>query len=270
MATQGMSTQRTRKPTEAWILGVRFDNVGVDDVIAQMDQARRNHQSIAITITNVDCLAKARADQSYRQALNESALSLADSAPVIWASYLLGSPLRRRVPGSDLTRILCGLSAEKGYRLFFLGAAPGVAEQAKNNVEQRHPGAQVVGIYSPERHEILNDSPEIIRRVNTSGASILLVAFGAPFQEEWIFRNLPKLQVDVAVGVGSSLDYLAGNLRRAPRWMFRLGLEWLFRLLQEPRRLFRRYLIDDMKFFPLLMKEICRRRLHLRSRHAKD
>jgi N-acetylglucosaminyldiphosphoundecaprenol N-acetyl-beta-D-mannosaminyltransferase len=171
-----------------------------------------------------------------------AAFIVADGAPLVWASRRAGSPLPERVAGSDLIFELSAEAARRGYRLFFLGGAKGVAAEAARRLGERYPGLQVVGTECPPFRALSADEEEgLVGRIRAARPDILLVAFGQPKGERWIHRHLESLGVPVSVQVGASLDFAAGRVRRAPRWMQKSGLEWAFRLGLEPRRLFSRY-----------------------------
>jgi N-acetylglucosaminyldiphosphoundecaprenol N-acetyl-beta-D-mannosaminyltransferase len=178
---------------------------------------------------------------------------LADGAPVVWLSKL--SPegvLKERVAGSDLFWELAKLSADSGVRLFYLGGADGAAERAAEIVRERHPGVQVCGTYCPPFQEFGTEAEQerIRREVRAAKPDILLVGLGAPKQEKWIMANKHRIGVPVSIGVGASFEMAAGMVQRAPVWMQKVGLEWGYRLLQEPSRLWRRYIMNDV---PLVM-----------------
>ena len=177
-------------------------------------------------------------------AINErAALILADGAPLVWASRWQRSPLPERVAGSDLIFELCAFAAHQGYRVFLLGGADGVADEAARRLRDRYFGLQIVGTESPPYRELPPDEEAaLIERIRTARADILLVAFGQPKGERWIVRNLDRLAIPVSVQVGASLDFAANRIPRAPIWMQNCGLEWAFRLRREPRRLFPRYI----------------------------
>jgi N-acetylglucosaminyldiphosphoundecaprenol N-acetyl-beta-D-mannosaminyltransferase len=172
----------------------------------------------------------------------KAALILADGAPLVWASRCMGSPLPERVAGSDLVFELSAEAVKQGYRLFLVGGAEGVAEQAALRLRELYPGLQVVGTECPSLHELTREEEvALIGRIRAARPHILMVAFGQPKGERWIYQHLEELGVPVSVQVGASLDFAAGRIRRAPRWMRKSGLEWAFRLGLEPRRLCGRY-----------------------------
>jgi N-acetylglucosaminyldiphosphoundecaprenol N-acetyl-beta-D-mannosaminyltransferase len=218
------------------ILGVRVDDVTMDaalESVAQFMQEPRLHQ---IASVNPEFIMAARRNPEFARVLEENDLNLPDGANLIRASRFLRKPLRQRVAGSDLIWHLGERAAQEGWRIFFLGAREGVAEQASEKLLARYPRLQIAGVYagSPQpRHDA-----EQVGRVIASGAQILFVAYGAPAQDLWIARNRTPLSgsVRVAMGVGGAFDFIAGRVPRAPMWMQSAGLEWLFRLIQEPRR----------------------------------
>ncbi len=176
----------------------------------------------------------ARRDPNFANILRRAALCVPDGVGLLWAARRAGQPLPQRVTGSDGVPIIAARAAEQGWRLFLLGAAPGIAERAADILRARHPGIQIVGTHSGSPAPEEEDA--IVARVNASGADILFVAYGAPAQDKWIARNLPRLRVAMAMGVGGAFDFIAGVVPRAPHWMQRLGLEWLFRLVRQPWR----------------------------------
>jgi N-acetylglucosaminyldiphosphoundecaprenol N-acetyl-beta-D-mannosaminyltransferase len=177
------------------------------------------------------------------QSVNErAAFIVADGAPLVWASRWLGSPLPERVTGSDLIFDLSAEAAKKGHRLFFLGGAEGVAEEAVRRLRERYPGLQVAGIESPPFRELTTEEHDALAaRIRSSRSDILMLAFTMPKGERWLAANLDSLGVPVGVNVGAAIDFAAGRVPRAPVWLQKVGLEWAFRLGLEPRRLFGRY-----------------------------
>lgn len=166
----------------------------------------------------------------------------ADGMPLVWASRLRRRRLPERVAGADLVPALCERAARNGHRVFFLGGAPGVGERAAANLQARFPGLNIAGIESPPyRPMTVQEEAELLERIRAARTHLLLVAFGQPKGELWVHRHSPALPGTVCVQIGGSLDFAAGRINRAPRWMQRTGLEWVYRLAQEPRRLIGRY-----------------------------
>ena len=194
-----------------------------------------------------------------------AAFVVADGAPLVWASRLLGTPLPERVAGSDLIFDLCERAAREGFRVFLLGADPGVAERAATRLTERFPGLVIAGTECPPFRELSPDEhAAMVGRLHASRADILFLAFGQPKGELWLAENLEALGVPVCVQIGASLDFAAGRVRRAPRAVQKIGMEWAFRMALEPRRLFPRY-ARNARF---VLKSLARDFLRGRSRPA--
>ncbi len=211
-----------------------------------------------VVTPNVDHVVMVQHNAELRQVYQDAALVLADGAPVIVASRLVNKPLPERVAGSDLCPALCAAAtSERPLRIYLLGAAPGVAARAAERITARWPAVQVVGTYSPplgfEKDPIEVD--KILAQIRAARPDVLMVGLGAPKQELWVHQHRHQIQAKVALCIGATIDFLAGERRRAPRWMQRLGLEWLHRVASEPRRLFRRYARDAWVFPQLLWHE---------------
>jgi len=209
---------------------------------------------------NTDHVVNAQADRAFREAYESASLSLADGMPVVWAARLLGTPLPERVAGSDLCLPLLERAAARGWRVFLTGGAPGVADEAVRRLSARLPSLRIVGTDAPRISLVRAPgdlrADDAVRHVRAARPDLVLVGFGSPKQELWIHRNAEALRPVVAVAVGAGIDFLAGTARRAPRWMARVGLEWAWRLAREPRRLWRRYLVNDPKFLAILARQL--------------
>jgi N-acetylglucosaminyldiphosphoundecaprenol N-acetyl-beta-D-mannosaminyltransferase len=216
------------------ILGVRVDDATYGDLMAHVDAFVATGQPHHVVTLNVEMLVAAYDDPAFTRVLNAADLNVADSVGVLLAARLLGQPLRERVTGSDGIHRLAAHCAHQGYRPFFLGAAPGVAEIVASRLSRANPDLQVAGAYAGSPRP--EDEDAIIAKVQAAAPDLLLVAYGVPVEEKWIARNRHRLGVPVMVGVGGAFDFVAGVATRAPVWMRRLGLEWFFRLLQEPWR----------------------------------
>ena len=218
------------------VLGLPVDAITYAEWLDLIDQWVKAHTATRHVCTiNPEFIMIAQDDPNFHHILNRAALCVPDGVGLLWAAKHLGQPLPQRVTGSDGVPIIAERAAQAGWRLFLLGAAPGVADKAAAVLQSRYPGLQIAGTYSGSPSPQEEDA--IVERVNASGADILFVAYGAPEQDKWIARNLPRLNVAMAMGIGGSLDFVAGVLPRAPLWMQRLGLEWLFRLILQPWRL---------------------------------
>ncbi|GAO03662.1 WecB/TagA/CpsF family glycosyltransferase [Anaeromyxobacter sp. PSR-1] len=203
---------------------------------------------------NVDHVVTAEDDPAFRAAYAMASLSLADGQALVWATRLLGTPVPEKVSGSDLVWPLMRRAAAARWGVYLLGGAPGSVEAAASRLE-RELGVRIAGVDAP-RIAVDGDAGEgaVVERVRRSGAEVVVVGLGAPKQERFIHRAAPELGRTVAFGLGASIDFLAGRVRRAPRWVSRAGFEWAFRLALEPRRLSRRYLVKDPRFLGVLAR----------------
>lgn len=229
--------------------GLVFDDVTLEEATSRIvEMAKMRDKARYVCTGNLDHLAIAAADPEFRRAYENADFVVADGAPVVWLSKLAGTPLKERVAGSDLFWTLGRASAESGITLFFLGGVPGAAEAAKAELERRYPGTRVIGTYCPPFESFGTDEEQatIKRVVQEAKPDVLLVAFGAPKQEKWIAKNAAALGVPIAIGVGGSFEMASGMLKRAPKWIQDVGMEWAFRFAQQPRRLFDRYIVRDV------------------------
>lgn len=240
-----MQTENHVPPNQAIplvVLGIPFHDVTFTEAVAWSMARIAERRPCSIATVNLDFVMQARRDPELQRILLEADLVVADGIPLIWLSHLFGPPLRERVTGSDLTPLLAEACRDGGHRVFALGAGPGVAEQAMAELCRRYPGLRIAGYCSPPKADILEmDHQLLLTRLRESEPDLLLVAFGAPKQEKWINMHLRHWRVPLAIGIGGTLDFLAGVQTRAPRLVQRLALEWLWRMLSDPRRLFRRY-----------------------------
>jgi len=207
-------------PVPIALLGVPFDPVTFDDTIKRVEAMIASRRPHYVVTANVDFLVQARSDIELHRVLFEADLVLCDGQPLVWASKWLGCPLPERVAGSDLVPELIRISAEKGYRVFFLGGSASVAEEAVAKMTARHPGLKVCGHYSPPYNPLLEmDHEEIARQIRAAQPDLLFVSLGCPKAEKWMFMHYRSLGVPVSFGVGGTIDFLAERLKRAPVWM---------------------------------------------------
>jgi N-acetylglucosaminyldiphosphoundecaprenol N-acetyl-beta-D-mannosaminyltransferase len=221
-------------PTTLSILGIPVHDVTTEETLALIDEFVHKQTPHQICTVNPEFIMTAQRDAEFKRILNHSALNLPDGIGVVWAAKRLGKPLRERVAGSDLVDLIADRAQTTGWRIFLLGAAEGVAEQAAIILRERYPQTHIVGVYAGSPRP--EDEADITARIRLSEADVLLVAYGAPKQDKWIARNIEPTGTAVAIGIGGSLDFIAGTQKRAPQWMQRLGLEWLYRLVREPWR----------------------------------
>ena len=276
MSTQLETSLRvTSKPapqTQTWIQSmsivptVRVGGVGFSSVTMRQTLSmillmiQKSQQPHHIVTGNLDHLCILETDREFRDAYASASLVLADGMPVVWLSKLIRSQnqpaLPERVSGSDLFWELGKLSQTNGVRIFLLGGKPGAADGAKEKLTETYPDCEICGTYCPsfEDFESTEVQDEIVRQVRSASPDVLMVAFGAPKQEKWIMANKHRLGVPVSIGVGGSFEMACGFAKRAPKIMQELGLEWAFRLLQDPARLYERYVLKDMPFLIKLLR----------------
>ncbi|MGA2672913.1 MAG: WecB/TagA/CpsF family glycosyltransferase [Terracidiphilus sp.] len=245
---------KSREPRVA-ILGVAVDNLTMDEVLDTVEAKIAEGGFHQIATANVDFIINSIHDEELYETLARCDLVLADGMPLVWASRLLGTGLKERVTGADLVPELAKLSAQRGYRIFLLGADEESSAGTAAWMEKNFPGACIAGRYCPEYRPLEEmDHEEILSRIEMARPDILLVAFGNPKQEKWLSMHRYRLEVPVCIGVGGSFDFLSGRLSRAPVWMRRSGLEWLYRTMQEPSRLAKRYFnngVGILRYLPV-------------------
>ncbi|TXK83697.1 WecB/TagA/CpsF family glycosyltransferase [Paenibacillus sp. N3.4] len=237
---------------------VNFDNYDFQDLLAFMEDVISQKSHSYILTCNVDHLIKLRKDVEFQQVYADAGAIVADGMPIIWASKMLRKPLKQKVSGSDLFAKLGEAFANRQYKLFFLGSASGIPEQAIKNLKVRFPNLNIVGCYSPsygfENKE--EENAQIIQMLIDTQPDIVFVGVGAPKQEKWIYNHYMHYKVPISIGVGATFDFLSGSVKRAPHLMQKTGFEWFWRLAQEPRRLWKRYLVHDSMFFVMLGLEV--------------
>jgi N-acetylglucosaminyldiphosphoundecaprenol N-acetyl-beta-D-mannosaminyltransferase len=233
-----------------------IDNLTMSEAIDRIEALIRAGRPSYVVTPNVDHIVKLQSDPAFRDAYRDAGLVLPDGMPLLWAARFLKTPLKQKVSGSDLFPRFCRIAAEKGYRLFFLGGRQGAADRAADLFRQQHPGIQIQTHCPPmgfERDEAEN--AQIVKMIRDFAPHILFVGLGAPKQELWLHKHHQQAAVPVSIGVGASFDFVAGYVRRAPVLFQKTGFEWAWRLMQEPRRMYRRYLLEDPEFFRLVWKQ---------------
>jgi N-acetylglucosaminyldiphosphoundecaprenol N-acetyl-beta-D-mannosaminyltransferase len=242
------------------VLGVRAHAVQIREVIERMQGWIRERSAChAIAATSMHGIVEAQHDPFFKEILNATDLVVPDGMPLVWLGRLHGHGLSRRVYGPDLLLAFCEESASQGYRHFFYGGEPGVAERLAESLKARFPGLNVVGTCSPPFRPLsAKEDEETVEMIDRAAPDVLWVGLGTPKQERWMHEHRTRLRVPVMVGVGAAFDMLSGRRKQAPRWMREHGLEWSFRLSQEPRRLWRRYLVYGTQFIAYLALESLR------------
>jgi N-acetylglucosaminyldiphosphoundecaprenol N-acetyl-beta-D-mannosaminyltransferase len=240
------------------LMGCEVDNLTMEETLCKVEgfiQSGRPHQHVVV---NVDKLVKASRDQELRRIINECALVNVDGMPVVWASRLLGKPLKERVAGVDLFEALMRRAGEKGWRVFLLGAREEVVSAVRDTYQRKYPALRICG-YRNGYWKGEQEEAAVVEQIRASQADLLFVAISSPKKEHFLGRYQAEMKIPFAMGVGGTFDVAIGRVKRAPLWMQNAGLEWFYRFLQEPRRMFRRYFIDDMAFIWLFIKEAARR-----------
>jgi N-acetylglucosaminyldiphosphoundecaprenol N-acetyl-beta-D-mannosaminyltransferase len=242
-----------RKLESVHILGCPVTRLDLDGFVARIDGFIASRKPHYVAVVNAAKLVKMRSDKELEESVLAADLIGADGVPVVWATKLFGTPLPGRVNGTDLMYRLLERANEKRYRVFFFGAKEEVLGQVLEVVRKDYPGVQIAGFqhgyFTPA------EEPSVVEKIRIAEPDILLIAFGTPKKELWVKRYFSAMGVPVIHGVGGSFDVLAGVIPRAPLWMQKAGLEWLFRLCQEPRRMWRRYLATNTQFVLLVARE---------------
>ena len=235
------------------ILGVQIDNIGKNELLERLRVGG------VVFTPNVDHLVKLQKDCEFSQVYQEADYRVCDSQLIMYASRFLGQPIEEKVSGSDLfPAFYQRYGRDENVKIFLLGGLEGVAEQARQNINAKVGRNIVVGAYSPPFGFENNphECRKIINIINNSGASVLAVGVGAPKQEKWICKYKSRLtSIRTFMAIGATIDFEAGNLQRSPAWMSSVGLEWLYRLMKEPGRLWKRYLVEDLAFFVLILRQ---------------
>jgi len=240
------------------IFDCEIDNVTMVEAVDRIKSLVRKKEASLVVTPNTHHLYLLNKDPEFRRSYRSSCLILPDSQAILWAAWLLKSPLKERVAGSDLMPAMFKNTTESEFTSFFLGGGPGVASKAAANLRREYPGADIVGTYSPpmgfEKTEEENN--HIIRMIRECRPDILFVGLGAPKQEKWADMVKNRLEVPVIICVGAAFDFISGKKKRAPTWMQRAGLEWFHRLCRDPLRLWKRYLFANTFFIKLLLREM--------------
>ncbi len=258
---QTASRDEAAAPGPRWrrvkIGSVTIDSLAFGEAIDAIEDLVRRGKGGMVFTPNVDHIVVAEEDAAFRAAYARADLALVDGTPVVWAARLLGSPLPEKISGSDLIRPLAERAAARGWRVYFLGGRPGVALEAKSILEREYPGLQVVGTSAPmiDLSKDISEQREAIEAIRDARPDLLFLALGAPKQEIFAHRIRAVVGPVVMLGIGASLDFVTGAAKRSPTWMSALGIEWIYRLAQEPDRLWKRYLLRDPKFLPILLRE---------------
>jgi len=246
---------------ERKFMNVTLDSISFADAVERIVELTDEKRRYVVT-PNVDHIIRVEKDKEFAAIYQKADLVLTDGMPLLWIAESFGAPIVERVTGADLFPAVCGVAAQKKIKMFFLGGGEGVAEKAASNLKRKNPGLEVVGTYAPpigfEKSE--KEIAKIVSIINKKEPDVLVLALGTPKQEKFVYRHRDEMNFGVALCFGAALDFEAGSVKRAPLWIRRIGLEWFYRFLCEPGRLFRRYFVDDMSIFALAWKyrhELC-------------
>lgn len=232
------------------------DNLTMDEALTEIEHLICQRQKSYVVTPNLDHIVVIEEDSVFKEVYDNASLVLTDGVPLLWIAKYYGTPLKEKVSGSDIFPKMCELSSKKGYKVYILGAKEGVADKAACRLMDKYPGLQIVGTYSPpigfEENENVVDN--IVNMINETKADILAVALGSPKGEKFIYRIKDRICVSLSISIGATIDFEAGRVKRAPRWMSNIGLEWLYRVLQDPVRLGKRYWKDARMIIPIMKK----------------
>lgn len=242
------------------LFGIRIDAIDMQQAVARVRQwvSERPDTCRYVVTPNVDHTVLLKENKELQEAYDDASMVLADGHPIVWASRLLGQPVPERVPGSDLVpELFSAVGEQDELSVFLLGAAPGVARQAADNMKEQWPSVRTVGVYSPPIgfQDDAEECAYILGRIALSRPDVLVVGLGAPKQECWVHKHRHQIHASVALCVGATIDFLAGEKSRAPVWMQRTGTEWLHRMCTDPKRLVKRYAKDAWVFPQLVMQQ---------------
>ncbi|MGN9282675.1 WecB/TagA/CpsF family glycosyltransferase [Holdemanella porci] len=233
-----------------------IDNLTMAETLNEIDKLIQKKNCSYVVTPNVDHIVRLEKDEELQKVYKNASLILTDGKPLIWISKWYKTPIKEKISGSDLFPRVCQLAANKNYTMYLLGAAEGVADTAARNLMKKYPGLNIVGTYSPpfgfEKNE--QEMNKIKTQIQDVHPDILIVGLGCPKQEKFMYYHCKELGVPISFGLGASIDFEAGNIKRAPKWMSNHGLEWLYRFSKEPKRLFKRYFVDDLKIIQVARK----------------
>lgn len=242
--------------TRLRLMNTEIDNLTMDETLDAIDSLIKEDNCSYVVTPNVDHIVQLEKDEELKRVYENASLILTDGKPLIWISNWYKTPIKEKISGSDLFPRVCDLAAKKGYTMYLLGAAEGVADKAAKNLIDKYKGLNIVGTYSPpfgfEKDKV--ELKKIERQIQKVHPDILIVGLGCPKQEKYMYHHCKELGVPISFGLGASIDFEAGNIKRAPKWMSEHGLEWLYRITQDPKRLAKRYLVDDMKIIGIARK----------------
>ncbi len=237
-------------------LNTYVNNLSMKDCLETIDSLVSQDKKSYIVAVNVDVIVKIEDDPYLKKIIDNAELVLVDGKPLQWIAKYQGNPIKEKISGSDLVPLLLKQASDKGQSVFIIGGKDGIAQKAKSNIEKSNPKIKIVGTYAPplgfEKDQKELDKINVM--ISDCHPDILIACFGCPKQEKWIYENYLKYEAKLSVCAGATVDFLSGNVKRAPKWISNIGFEWFYRFLQEPKRLFRRYFVDDVRILKLVRK----------------
>lgn len=240
----------------AYVLDTHIDAISWEDVLSRVVSWGAHHQSRYITLCNVHSVVTASQSDEFNQVLNNADLALPDGAPVAWALRREGYAQQRRINGPDLTWRYLAIAEKIGQSVFFYGSNEDTLAKLLARIKKQFPKLQIAGMVAPPYRELTPEEDQAyVDQINQSGANVLFVGLGCPKQEAWMAAHRGRIRA-VMIGVGAAFDYHAGTIQRAPKWMQRMGMEWLHRLASEPRRLAKRYAVTNTVFILRMLKTV--------------
>jgi len=234
------------------LCGVRIDSISLEEVVNNVEKIISNNRKDYIVTPNAAHIVLLQKDNELKEVYENACLVLPDGMSIIWAAKILGTSLKRRITGIDLLFSLSRLAIQNNYSVFFLGAKEEIVRKVNEKLKQKFSYLKIAGFHNG----YIEDNMEVIKKINKSRTDILFIGMGFPKQEKWIYENMKLLSIKVAVCIGGVFDIIAGKAKRAPKWMQKYGLEWFFRFIQEPRRLWKRYLIGNTIFIWMVLKKL--------------
>lgn len=238
------------------LLNTYINNFNMNETIKNIEDLIIRKKKSYVVAVNTDVVMKIESDSYLKEITDNADIALVDGKPLIWISKIHKKPVKAKISGSDLIPELCSVAAEKGYTIFIIGGKAGIAKQAEQKIREQLPGIHIVGTYSPPFgfEKDVDEINKINNMISEAKPDIVIACFGCPKQEKWIYENYKKYDAAVSICAGATVDFLSENIKRAPKWMSKHGLEWFYRFIKEPKRLFKRYFVDDVKIVKLVWK----------------
>ena len=246
-----------KKLSKFFILNVGISAIDINDACSLVEGAISRRQKKYICVCPVSTIMECKRDERVLKSVNSADLATPDGMPVVWIGRMLGFKNIRRVYGPELMQNICDISAKKGYKLYFYGANQDTLNKLQGRLSNKYPGLIISGSFSPPFRQLIEEEDnKIVEEINRSNPDIIWVGLGSPKQDVWMYEHRERINAPVMIGVGAAFDFLAGTKPQAPRWVRDNGFEWLFRLITEPKRLWRRYLINYPLFVYYLLVEL--------------